>query len=50
MKALRKFGIFFAILLCALVAGLSPSAISAGELNAGTLILHLTVHHRHDTE
>ena len=40
MKALRKFGIFFAILLCALVAGLSPPMISAGELKAGTLILH----------
>jgi hypothetical protein len=54
-KALRKFGIFFAVLLCALIAGLSPCTISAGELNAGALVLHalvlhLTVHHRRDID
>jgi len=39
MDAIRKFAVFFAILLCALVAGLSPSRISAGELNAAALVL-----------
>jgi hypothetical protein len=39
MEKIRKFAVFFAILLCAFVAGPSPSTTSAAELNAGALVL-----------